>query len=516
MSYIIGIDIGTYESKGILVHRDGTVLESESISHKLEIPQPGWAEHDAEKTWWNDTTYLAQKLLSKGKINHRINPGDIKVIGLSTIAPAVVPIDSDGKPLRKAILYGVDVRANREIEELNRSIGKENILKNSGHYLSSQSAGPKILWIKRNEPEVYRQTYKFLSGTGYIVYKLTGKYFIDYYTAAAFSPLLDINRLAWNEEYVQLVTDLNCLPQLAWSYEVVGEVTEEAARETGLNAGTKVINGTADALSESISVGAVKKGDLMLMYGSSTFFIQVVDKLLSSDKFWPSVHVVPDLYTVTGGTSTAGSITRWFIDQWLTKDYKELDEAYTYLTKLATQESEPGSRGLITLPYFSGERTPIHDPNARGVFFGLTLKNSIGDIYRSILEGIGYSIRDNLEEMKRKGVVANRVVAIGGGIKNEVWLQSVSNICRIKQLLPKIRYGASYGDAFLAALGMEWYSRLDEIDKWIDYINAIDPEYHISNIYDDYYKVYKRLYKQTKEEMYQMSQLEANNHFEER
>lgn len=507
--FVIGIDIGTYQSKGVLVRKDGRIMVSASIDHELEIPHQGWAEHDAEATWWHDFKSLVRRLTTDARRKYGIQPFQIKGIGISAIAPAVVPVSKDGRPLRKAILYGIDTRAGKEITYLNEVIGKEKIFKNSGHQLSSQSAGPKILWIKNNEPEIYEKTDKFLAGTGYIFYKLTGEYMLDFYTATAYSPLFDINNLEWNEELVNKVTEKEKLPNLAWSHEVVGRVSQKVAEEIGLEPGTKVITGTADALAESISIGAVQEGDLMLMYGSSTFFIQVVGERPESRNLWPSVHAVPKKNTLTGGTATAGSITRWFLNNWLGNRQSNLniEDAYSYLTKKAA-ESSIGSNGLITLPYFSGERTPIHNPNARGMFFGLTLKHSLGDMYRSILEGVGFSIRHNIEEMKEIGIFPGRVIAIGGGTKNNVWLQAVSNICRLKQMVPRVKVGASYGDAFLTALGLKWYDSLEDVKKWVNYSLIIRPDEEKARIYDSYYAIYRRLYEKTKIEMEELSDIE--------
>jgi xylulokinase len=505
MSYVMGIDIGTYESKGVLVDREGRMIAYKSLPHDLEIPQHGWAEHDAETTWWHDVKTLSKSLIAEGAKIAGFNASLIKAVGISTIGPAVVPIDKSGKALRKAILYGIDTRASKEINELNEKIGTDAILSKGGHRLSSQSAGAKILWIRNHEQEVYQKTYKFLSGNGYLVYKLTSECVIDYYTACAFSPLFDVQKLTWDEGHAAHVTELEKLPRMAWSHETVGRVTREAAMETGLVEGTKVIAGTADAMSESISVGAVKQGDMMMMYGSSTFFVQVIDAPTQTEKFWPSVHAVPNLNTLTGGTSTAGSITRWFVDQWI-QPGESKDEAYSRLTALAEQ-SKPGSNGIIMLPYFSGERTPIHHLNARGTFFGLTLKHTTGDLYRSILEGIGYSIRHNIEEMRLAGFGPRKLVAIGGGTKSRLWLQVVSSICKVEQYIPKVTYGASYGDAFLAALGIGWYDKLEDIEAWVDYIEVIRPKERDSEIYDQFYHLYQDIYKQTKDSMDRLSSL---------
>lgn len=508
MSYVMGIDIGTYESKGVLVDQKGHLLVHASISHQLEIPKRGWVEHDAEQVWWHDFTYLSKVLIHEAKKKYGIVASEIVAVGASSIAPAIVPVDVRGKALRKAILYGIDTRSVNEIAYLNQVIGEEKIYQIAGHYLSSQSAGPKILWIRNEEPTVYEGTHKFLCGSGYIVYKLTGEHIIDRYTAAAYSPLFNIQKLDWDPPMTQMIAEMDKLPRLAWGHEVVGEVTKNAAIMTGLVPGTKVIAGTADALSESISVGAVTIGDLMLMYGSSTFFI-LVSKVLSETKtLWPSVHAVPELKTITGGTATAGSITRWFVEQWMGELEEtrgenlkhRIDLVYTHLAQLAEQ-SVPGSNGLITLPYFSGERTPIHNPMAKGVFFGLSLHHTRQDMYRSILEGIAFSIRHNIDEMQSLGMSINRVIAVGGGVKNRLWLQSVSDICQINQVIPEITIGASYGNAFLCALGLGWYDEVGNIDQWVKVKYEIESKETHKELYQRYYKLYHKLYQQTKELM---------------
>ncbi|WP_103110367.1 FGGY-family carbohydrate kinase [Brevibacillus reuszeri] len=505
MSYVMGIDIGTYESKGVLVDREGRRVAYQSLPHSLEIPQHGWAEHDAEKTWWHAVKTLSKALIAEGQKSAGFHASLIEAVGISTIGPAVVPIDHNGNALRKAILYGIDTRASKEIDELNQKIGPAEILRKGGHYLSSQSAGAKILWIRNQEPSVYDQTACFLSGNGYLVYKLTKERVIDAYTACAFSPLFNLQKLDWDDERCAYVTEREKLPRIVWSHEIVGCVTPEAAEATGLSAGTKVIAGTADAMSESISVGAVNEGDMMIMYGSSTFFIQVIAEQTQTEKFWPSVHAVPNLHTLTGGTSTAGSITRWFVDQWL-QPGESRDEGYTRLTRLAEQ-SKPGANGLIMLPYFSGERTPIHHLQARGTWFGLTLKHTTGDLYRAILEGIGYSIRHNIEEMRLAGYPPRKLVAIGGGTKNRLWLQAVSSICSEGQYIPKVTYGAAYGDAFLAALGLGWYDRLEEIESWVEYTEVILPQSKDAEIYEKYYRLYREIYEQTKGSMDALSSI---------
>ncbi|MED4782849.1 FGGY-family carbohydrate kinase [Brevibacillus choshinensis] len=509
VAYVLGIDIGTYESKGALVDEAGKLLVSEAVAHRLEIPQRGWAEHDAEQTWWHDFTQLSKAITQKAADKYGIRPEEIKAVGVSSIAPAVVPVDVEGKPLRKAILYGVDTRSQKQVHDLNEQIGEERIFQVAAQSLSAQSAGPKILWIRQEEPHVYERTAKFLCGSGYLVYKLTDEQIIDRYTAASYAPLFDIHQLKWSTELASAICELDQLPRLTWSHEIVGEVTRQAADQTGLAQGTKVIAGTADALSEAISVGAVHKGDLMLMYGSSTFFILVAPHLPKTQTLWANLHAVPGSHTITGGTATAGSLTRWFIDQRLSVAGQRgdpstggmtVDEAYTYATKLAEQ-SPPGANGLLTLPYFSGERTPIHHATAKGVFFGLTLHHTQSDMYRSILEGISFSIRHNMDEIRSMQVPIHRAVAVGGGVKNRLWLQSVSDICQMTQVIPEITLGAAYGNAFLCALGLGWHRDITEMDQWVRVKEEITPQEAHQPLYERYYELYHRLYRQTRDLM---------------
>ena len=313
---LLGIDIGTYESKGVLATTDGKVVANASIGHELSIPRPGWVEHDAERVWWHDFVKLCRQLLALPGVD----PAQIISVGVSAIAPCVLPLDKDGVPLRPGILYGVDTRAFEEILELEAELGRDAIFSNSALHLSSQAAGPKICWIQKNEPDVWAKTTKVLTGSAYLVFKLTGKYVIDIYTATAYAPMLDVRNKAWHPGYTQAVMPIDYLPQLMYSVDVAGYVTSEAARLTGVKTGTPVIAGTADASAEALSVGLAHSGDLMVMYGSSIFFIQKTDKLVATENFWGAAFLEPDTYAVAGGMSTSGSLTRWFRDNFATEE----------------------------------------------------------------------------------------------------------------------------------------------------------------------------------------------------
>jgi len=504
--YLMGIDIGTYGSKGVISNAEGKVVAYAAVDHQLSTPKPGYAEHDADQIWWSDFTQLTNKLLQESGID----PKQISGVGVSAIAPCVLPVDKHGSPLRPAILYGLDTRSSEEIEILEKTFGREVIFKNSALHLSSQAAGPKILWIRNHQPEIWRKTASILTGSGYLVFKLTGRKVIDHYTATAYAPLLDIKQGKWSEEMASAITPLERLPDLLWSRDVAGKVTREAARQTGLAEGTPVIAGTADAAAEALSAGMSETGDLMVMYGSSLFFIQKTDKLISTEKLWGATFLEEQTYAVAAGMSTSGSLTRWFRDQFgkqeMIQEEQGGPDAYQALADLAAK-SRPGANGLVVLPYFSGERTPINDPHARGLVVGLNLSSTRADIYRAILEGVGFGILHNIDTMREEGVPPRRILAVGGGTKNQLWLQIVSDIAGIEQYVPDQHYGASYGDAFLAGVGVGLFSNTGEIVKWIKFGQQVehDPERHA--VYQKYYQIYRQVYRDTAGTMKKLSLL---------
>lgn len=502
--YLIGVDIGTYSSKGVVVKPDGSLVASDTQPHGLDMPQPGFVEHDADAVWWHDFVTIVRNLLQKTGID----PKQILGIGTSAIGSCVLPVDEQGQPLRPAILYGIDTRATQEIKYLERRLGRDTIFRISGSHLTSQASGPKILWIKNHEPDVYKKARWFLTSEAYLVYKLTGEASIDIYTAAGYAPLFDISTRNWDEQAAQFITSLDRLPKAFWSYEVVGRVTAEAARETGLAEGTPVVAGTTDAAAEAISAGVADFGDMMLMLGSSAFFIMKTAELIKTRCFWSANFLEEGAFAFLGGMSTSGSLTTWFRDQFaqmeLEEERKGGKNAYAQLAELAL-DSPVGARGLIALPYFEGERTPIHDPKARGVWFGLSLKHTKGDMYRAILEGVAYGLRHNFEVMQEEGVQPERILAVGGGTKNSLWMQIIADVANIQMVVPEQQIGASYGDAFLAARGIGLYQNLSEIKRWIRIKDTIQPNPKNREAYEIYYQIYRDLYARTKSLMHRLS-----------
>jgi xylulokinase len=508
--YLLGIDIGSYESKGVLTTLKGKVIAYACVPHGIDFPHPGWAEQDADRVWWQDFITLSRQLVLRSGIEAK----EISAIGCSGTAQCVVPLNRDGKPLMPAILYGIDSRAEVEVGEMEKQFGAQKILEHCGHRIIAQDLGPRLLWIKKNRPEVYAEMDSVLTSSSFLVYRLTGNKVIDIYTAYDSAPMFDIHEYRYRPDMTGDLVDLKKLPHPLWSTEIAGVVTRTAALETGLAEGTPVIAGTADAASEALSAGLASLGDLMIMYGSSTFFILKTDRLITSKTLWGDSFLEPGTFAVAAGMAVGGSLTRWYRDNFAPEELnleKETGKnAYAALAEMA-RCSRVGSNGLVMLPYFSGERTPFYDPDARGMIFGLTMTHTRADIYRAALESIGYGIRHNIEAMHDTGLEIHRRLAVGGGIKNRFWLQIVSDILGEEQFVPDQQFGACFGDAFMAGVGIGEFASVSEIDRWITYQDVVKPDMEHHQVYEKLYRIYRDLYGQTAGSMHLLAELQKRS-----
>jgi len=489
MSFTLGIDIGTYETKGVLVDHDGQVHSQAKRAHKMLVPEPGWAEHRPEEDWWGDFVYVCQTLLKQSGID----PKDIKAVACSAIGPCMLPVDAQGKPLMNGVLYGVDTRAEVQVQALTERIGESVIIERCGNALTSQSVGPKILWLKQQRPEIYKQTAHVLTSTSFLLQRLTGEIVIDHYTAANFAPLYDVNKQDWIDDLANDIIPLEKLPRLLWSNEIAGEITEAAASATGLVKGTPVTTGTIDAAAEALSVGMDKPGDMMMMYGSTIFIILRTASRVADARLWYAPWLFEGEHASMAGLATSGTLTHWFRDH-IAKDLNP-EQAFPDLAKEAATSSL-GANGLLMLPYFSGERTPIHDAYAKGAIFGLNLTHSRGDLYRALIEGIAHGSRHVTDTFSEVGQTPARVLAVGGGTQNALWLQATSDISGLDQIVSKQSIGASYGDAFLAAMAIGAATKSD-IAQWNPPLKTIEAESH--PVHEKNHKLFRRLYEQTKD-----------------
>ncbi|HIY66318.1 MAG TPA: sugar kinase, partial [Candidatus Agrococcus pullicola] len=414
----------------------------------------------------------------------------IVAVGVSGMGPCVLLADSDGEPVRPAVLYGVDSRAGQQIEQLNEALGEEEILRVGGTPLTSQAAGPKVQWIRDNEPQAYARASRFLMPASYLALRLTGEYVLDHHSASQSWPLYDIEQQRWHDGHWERIAPGLEQPELTLPAERAGVITAPAASETGLPEGTPVITGTIDAWNEAVSVGATEPGDLMLMYGTTMFLITTSNRRAEAEGMWTTRGVEAGTYSLAGGMATSGSITSWI---------RELTggTGYAELTREAA-ESGLGARGLLMLPYFAGERTPVQDPDARGAVVGLTLGTTRGDLYRAALEATAFGVRHNIEAMRASGTEIERVVAVGGGTAGGLWTQIVSDVTGMEQVVNSVTLGASFGAAFLAA-GLV---AAPDIRQWNPPAEILRPNPAAHAAYSERFEQYLALYPATKNTMH--------------
>lgn len=472
--YLIGIDIGTSSTKGVLLDECGIVIAKTKRLHTVEYPHSGWAEHNADLVWWKETVQIIKELLSET----RIPPNRIAAIGCSGVCPVILPLDKHGTPLRKAILYSIDSRSTKQIESLNKKVGRENIVNESGQPLSYQSIMPKLIWLKEEEPEVWNKTDVIIGASGYITYKLCSVKTVDHFTAANGGYGYSLEDHSWSKKAFQLSEiDIEKMPKLSWSSDMAGYLTAEAAEITGLIEGTPVITGTGDALAEMISTGVTKIGETAILYGSTITSMTTIDQYWFHEGFitipgWNSKQIVTS--SVLGSGMSLFSWYKRFLGE--STDQNLFDRFEKDASNI-----DKGANGLIVLPYFTGQRSPILNPLVMGSIIGLSQDHNALDIFRALMEGLGYSLRLTLSELNDMFNLDSLRV-IGGGVKSNLLLQIVSDITRREQKVVKGGIGAPVGVAWLAGYGVgtfesESYGDLIKIEKTVTYNETDSVEY---------------------------------------
>ncbi len=476
----LGVDIGTASSKAVVVDGDGTVRASATRPHATSSPRPGWFEHDAEGVWWTDFCALTGEVLAAV-------PGErIEAVSMSGIGPCALVADAAGTPLRAAILYGIDRRAEREIDDLTEMLGEDRVLRLTGNRLTTQAVGPKLMWLARHEPDGWRRARRWYCASNFLAGRLTGEYVLDHYSASTSDPLYDLTTMDWWPEAWGAAAPGIERPRLAWPGEIIGEVLPTAAEQAGLPAGTPVLAGTIDALAEAYGAGCHAVGDTMVMYGSTLFLIQTVARLVPHPGLWAGSGRTAETFSIAAGMATSGLVATWLAG--LTG---------TGVDRLAAEAASvpAGSDGLVLLPYFAGERTPLFDPQARGCWLGLTLDHTRGHLYRSVLEGVAYGVRHNLETMIDAGARPSRLVAVGGGTRGNLWTQIVCDVTGLPQDVPSTTIGAAYGDARMAAdaCGID-------TTGWNPVAERLEPA--PAGVYEAPYGVYLRTYLALRDDMH--------------
>lgn len=500
MSYLIGIDIGTSGTKTVLFDEMGNTVASSLMEYPMYQPRSGWAEQDPED-WWNAVCVTLRQVLTESGID----PSGVKGIGLSGQMHGAVLLDKDNKVIRKSIIW-CDQRSFRECEQITSLIGKERLVEITANPALTGFTAAKVMWVKNNEPEIFEKTKKILLPKDYIRFKLTGEFATEVSDASGMQ-FLDVPRRKWSDEILnKLGIDRSMLADVYESPVVTGVVSKEASDVTGLKVGTPVAGGAGDQAAGAIGNGIVEPGVISSTIGTSGVVFAFSEKVSIDPKgrVHTFCHAVPGAWHIMGVTQAAGLSLKWFRDNFCIEEKRTAElmgiDPYVLMDKEA-EKAGPGSGGIIYLPYLMGERTPHLDPDARGVFFGLTAKNGKGDMIRAILEGVVFSLKDCLEIIKEMGVEVKDVRASGGGGKSPLWRQLQADIYETPITTINTSEGPALGVAILAGVGTGVYTNVQQAcAAIIKESTRQQPNNDLFCKYRACYKLFRNLYSSLKDD----------------
>jgi len=499
MAYLLGIDVGTSGTKALLVADSGEIVGRATAEYPLSTPQPGWAEQDPGD-WWQAAVDSIRAVLASSQVD----AGDIAGIGLSGQMHGSVFLDGAGKVLRPAILW-CDQRTAAQCEWITRRAGEETVVQETHNPVLTGFTAPKIVWLQQNEPFVWASVAKVLLPKDYVRFMLTGEFATEVSDASGTS-LLNIKERKWSATMLEAVgMREDMLPRVYESPEVSGQVSEAAAKLTGLRAGTPVVGGGGDQAAGAVGNGIVEPGIISVTTGTSGVVFAYMDSpetdaALRTHTF---CHAVPGKWHVMGVMLSAGGSLRWYRDVLGTEEKNIAErignDPYDVLSAEAAF-AEPGCRGLVFLPYLSGERTPYPDPNARGVFFGISLWHRREHLVRSVLEGVSYGLRDSLEILKEMGLPVSQVRASGGGARSALWRQIQADVFGCELVTINVDEGPAFGACLLAGVGAGLYPTVPAAcRKTIKVTQRTDPNPETVKVYERFYAVYRKLYPALKE-----------------
>lgn len=467
--FVIGLDLGTSSAKGVLLDLAGRVVLTASRRYVTAHPAPGMAEHDPESTWWVPAVELLRELTAG--VQDRVAG-----VCVSGLGPCVAVTDAAGTALRPAILYGVDTRSVRQIEEMRSKLSASD---RAASRLSTQSVGPKLRWIEENEPGVWDRARRVFTSHTYVSFRLTGAYTIDVPSASWWDPLVEADPVCWNAERLSDWFGGLEFPRIVEATSVVGVISELPAQQTGLRPGTPVYSGAIDYAAEVLGVGAVHPGQCVTIFGSTLSVNLVTAERVSIPGLQNSPGALPGSHYVGGVTATAGSLLDWMAGILGDPPRDALIEKASVVA--------PGSEGLVLLPYLSGERSPIDDPHARGLIAGLDLAHRPEHLFRAAHEAIGYSLRHLLDTMGPMRPSA--LIAAGGGTANPLLMRVVADIAGVDLAVVDQRHCAAVGSAQLALFSFGGAPECRTPARSV----TVRPRPEAGPIYDELYSIYREL-----------------------
>ncbi len=505
MSFVLGIDLGTSSVKAILVSEGGEIIASSSQGYPIYSPHPTWAEQDPEE-WWESTIKAVRKAVHQS----HIRPSQIKAVGLSGQTHGTVLVGKSLLPLRKAIIW-MDQRSIAQTQWLQERLGKR-LWRITGLPIATGFMAPSLLWIRKNEPGIWKKIHQFLPPKDYIRLKLTGNLASDV-TDAGGTLLLDTGKRKWSPEILQkLEIPASFAPPLCESCQVTGKITKNAAKEISLKEGTPVSGGGADQIMGAVGNGIVETGRVACSIGTGGLVVTPMDHpQLAPDVGLHTIpHAIPGKWILMGAILSGGSSLSWFHRQVISGEEKNLksESSYQFLVRQVLP-SPAASKGLIFLPYLKGERTPYLDPQARGAFIGLSLQHNRRDLTRAIMEGVVFALKGSLEIFKGLGIEISSVTAWGGGARNKLWRQIQADIFNLPILISPTQEGSAYGATITAAVSIGIFSTIKEASRqWIKIKGEVLPIPANVAVYNKAYLIHRGLYSKLKHDFHTLSKLE--------
>lgn len=497
--YLLGIDIGTSACKVAVFDRCGQVKASASGDYSVYYPQEGWAEQNPEE-WWKAVCLSVREALKKGGIN----PEEIAGIGIDGQSWSAIAVDKGGEVLTNTPIW-MDTRAAGICDELNEKAGADNIFELSGNSLQPAYTTAKIIWYQRNMPDIYEKTVKILQSNSYIVYKLTGEMSQDLSQGYGLH-CFDMHTGTWDEGMGEkLGIPASMLPKLYPCHEIVGKVTEKAAKECGLAGGIPVAAGGLDAACGTLGAGVIRPGECQEQGGQAGGMSICMDTYKADERLILGFHVVPGRWLLQGGTTGGGGVMRWLQREFA--DYereegKRSGKSSLELFNEAAGKVPAGCDGMVFLPYMAGERSPIWNPNAKGVYYGLDFSKTKGHFIRSAMEGVAFSLRHNLETAKEAGADVQVLKAMGGSANSLLWTQIKSDVTGKPVTVPSSDTATTLGAAILAGVGVGMYRDFEEaVSLTVQDKRFHEPEEKHREVYERAYQKYLKIYENLKELM---------------
>lgn len=496
--YLLGIDIGTSACKVAIFNKFGTVLASTNEGYPVYYPEKGYAEQNPNE-WW-DAVCLAIKraIQSSG-----IQPSEVAGVGIDGQSWSAIAMDKDGNVLTNTPIW-MDTRAYSICERINHEIGDE-IFELAGNSLQPSYTTAKILWYKENMPEVFRNIDKILQSNSFIAYKLTGVLSQDKSQGYGLH-CFDMRQGTWNTEMCEkLGIPSDILPEIYECHEIVGVVTQKAAIECGLAVGTPVVAGGLDAACGTLGAGVIYSGETQEQGGQAGGMSICSDTYKADKRLILSHHVVPGKWLLQGGTTGGGGVMRW-IEKELgeyerEKSIQEGKSSLDLLNDLA-KEVDPCCDGLVFLPYMAGERSPIWDPNAKGVYYGLDFSKTKGHLIRAAMEGVAFSVKHNIDVAKEAGAKIDTLRAMGGSANSLLWTQIKSDIIGKPFVVPASDTATTLGACILAGVGVGMYKDFEEaVELTVKIKRKHEPDMIQHEKYKENYKLYLELYEKLKDTM---------------